>query len=100
MVKEDERAEKGGLLFNNIFFESFKKFTSRRRNILFLMPENDRSSWGFREMFEKRYLKPGNSYEKNYQLYYVPKANHIYALEESQEFVFERIKGWLAEKSF
>lgn len=98
LEKEDELAEKNGLIFNRVFFEAFKKFSSRGGQILFLMPESDRSSWGFRELFEKRFLKPGNPFEKSYQLHYVPKANHIYALEESQEYVFKEITSWLEKR--
>jgi len=98
LEKEDELAEKNGFIFNRIFFEAFKKFTSRGGQILFLMPDNDRSSWGFRELFEKRFLTPGNPFEKSYQLHYVPKANHIYAPEESQKYVFKEITSWLEQK--
>ncbi len=96
VVQDDaDKAEKGGLFFNRVFLDSFNEFVSRGGEILFLMPESDRSSWGFRELFEKKFLVPGNPYEKRYTILYVPKANHIYALEESQKYVLDQIVVWL-----
>jgi alpha/beta superfamily hydrolase len=94
-AKTDDEAEKGGLLFNHTFFDSFKKYLKNDRRILFLMPEHDRSSWGFRELFEKQYLKPGNPYEDKYELHYVKNANHIFADNQAQTYVFENIERWL-----
>ncbi len=94
--QKDDMTEKG-LLFNWVFLEAFKSFSSRGGRTLFLMPEDDRGTWGFRELFEKRYLTPGNEFQGSFQLHYVPKANHIFALEESQRYVFENVTFWLSE---
>ena len=95
VTSADDEAEKGGLKFNHVFFNSFKKYLKNDRRILFLMPEYDRSSWGFRELFEKQYLKPGNPYEDKYELHYVEHANHIFADSQAQEYIFENIERWL-----
>ncbi len=99
MVQEQEGGEKAGLRFNRIFFESFKQYIQKDRQILFLMPEHDRSSWGFRELFEKRYLQPGNPYADKYELHYVDNANHIFSDTQAQNYVLANIERWLSQRA-
>jgi hypothetical protein len=55
------------------------------------MPEKDRSSWGFREMFENRYLKNGHPWPDQATVHYIRDANHIYQEISSQEELLGRI---------
>jgi hypothetical protein len=85
-----------GLVFNDLFLESFQAFMRRGGRVLFLMPEKDRSSWGFREMFESRYLQPGHPWPDQVEVRYITDANHIYQEISSQRELLERIETFFA----
>jgi pimeloyl-ACP methyl ester carboxylesterase len=85
-----------GLVFNEVFLESFLAFMRRGGRVLFLMPEKDRSSWGFREMFENRCLQPGHPWPGQVEVRYIGDANHIYQEIHSQRELLERIEAFFA----
>ncbi len=88
---QNDSSSESGLVFNTLFFDSFSEFMKRGGKVAFLMPEKDRSSWGFREMFEEKYLLPGHPWENQVTVHYVRNANHIYQELESQQELIDRI---------
>jgi alpha/beta superfamily hydrolase len=88
-----------GLVFNDLFLDSFRTFMGRGGRVLFLMPEKDRSSWGFREMFEARYLQNGHPWDSQAEVHYIEGANHIYQELSAQQELLQRIGTWIAALS-
>ena len=83
---------------NKLFYESFQKFTLNKKPILFLVAENDPGAEIFEHFFINLYLKKKyqNISYKNFVDYVIVKnASHVYALQESQEFLLNNICSWI-----
>jgi len=82
------------LNLNNKFFESFIKFSSSKRPVLFFYAEIDSATWEFKKYFLNIY-KQSNFWDDKFHTYIeAEKANHILSSLESQEKLRREIMSW------
>lgn len=82
--------------FNHLFLHAFYGFASAGKRILFVLPENDLSSWIFKSEFQQSVLTEGSPYRSAVDVHMVLGANHNFAGRSSQQKVLDVITPWLA----
>lgn len=80
---------------NPLVLPAFRDFVQRGGNVLFLCAERDTDTQLFEKGFREPNLQPGNPFEGACRVEKIREANHIYALEESQEALIGAIVSWL-----
>jgi len=77
--------------FNNLIPSALKKLISKKVRMSFILAEKDTNTQIFQDKFEKPYLRNSHKADKLSEVVIVENANHIYALKESQEVLFDYI---------
>jgi len=85
---------------NRLFFESFGKFVSRNKHILFVLAGNDLGTEIFQHYFQNDYLKrwkQNERFDELVEIFMVENANHIYTLSEWQESLINKVSSWMTK---
>jgi pimeloyl-ACP methyl ester carboxylesterase len=84
-------------LFNLYFQHSFTRAMRAHQRVFFLFAEHDPWTWIFKSEFQDLALRPGNAYEKDFDIEVIGAANHIFSARDSQQHLLDHIVSWLGK---
>ena len=81
---------------NRMFFENINTYLQSNKKVLFLLAENDPGTEVFEDYFQNSFLNiKYKKYNRNFKIFTIPDANHIYSLASSQETLIRKICHWI-----
>jgi hypothetical protein len=94
MPQEENKGDR----FNRVFHESFDVLVRAGKDILFLMPELDRATYDFDNIFAKNVMRHYAAFKEHIDVIRVPKANHTFSTPASTRQLFDATGEWLKMK--